>query len=100
MAAGKNNESLWESIILGLVEPRADAAGAVFKNAHMEYFLGTFGADTCSKFPSRQDRLRPLEKFLSALHLRGVILSDWEQEGAYCFYDDTRSPANHILVSR
>jgi hypothetical protein len=100
MAAGKNNESLWESIMLGLVEPSPAAAGAVFKNAHMEFFLGVYGADIPSTFPSRQERLKRLDTFLSRLHLRGLILSDWEREGAYSLYTAMPAEPGRLLVAR
>jgi hypothetical protein len=99
VASGKTNESLWESIMLGLVEPRPDAAGAAFKNAHLEFFLGTFGADTHCKFPSRQARLERLDKFLSPLQLSGLILSEWEHEGAYCFYTRGTSQSGKLFVA-
>lgn len=100
IAAGRNPESLWEVMTLGLVEPRPDAAGVVFKNTHINFFLGSFGADQITKFPSRQQRVELLGKALGRQHLRGLILCEWDQADAYSLYTAVPPPSNQLLVAR
>jgi hypothetical protein len=100
IASGRNHESLWETTILGLVEPREDAAGTVFKHSYANFYLASYGADIGSTFPSRQQRVARLEKFLKGQHLCGLIFNEWDRGAGYSFYASAPPTEGRLLVAR
>ncbi|MSQ94963.1 MAG: hypothetical protein EXR98_10470 [Gemmataceae bacterium] len=100
IAAGKNAHSLWESVNQGYVEPKSNADGAVFKNLNVGLIFRPVPTDTPEISARRVQKFERLSGLVSPMCLGGVVLNDFNADGAYSFYVRPDGAPPPLVVAR